>query len=358
MAAMAERPMDLRVTMQPHGRSFLADHGETLLDAALRQGVDAPYGCRSGTCGMCKVKLVEGQVDRQPAMRQALTEAEESQGHVLMCRSRACSDLVIQQPPAELLASTMPCRVAAIDRLAPDVVRLRLQLPGGTRIPYRAGQFLQVILRDGSRRSYSMATPPGSGEPLEFHVRHVPGGVFSNMLFSASGAPLKVRDVLRVSVPHGSFHLHEDSSRPILLLASGTGFAPIKAIVEHARTIGMDRPMTLYWGGRRPHDLYMDALARSWTREFGRFRYVPVVSDALPQDGWTARRGFVHRAVMQDHPDLSSHQVYACGAPSMVDAARRDFTARCGLPEHEFHADVFTTLADAHAQAGPSTTTT
>jgi len=296
---------------------------------------------------MCKVEVLRGRVEMGPHAAQALSAEEAARNHALMCCARACTDLVIERACADQQAATMPGRVTAIERLAPDVIGFRLQMPGGTRVPYRAGQFLQVILRNGERRSYSMASAPGQSEQIELHVRHMPGGMFSDMLFGVSGKPLKVRDVLRVSAPHGSFYLRENSDKPIVLLASGTGFAPIKAIVEHARITGVDRPMTLYWGGRRPQDLYMDALARSWARELRGFGYVPVVSDARPEDEWRGRRGLVHRAVIEDHADLSSYQVYACGAPVMVDAARRDFTNECGLPEREFHADVFASGARA-----------
>ncbi len=342
--------MEFSVTVQPQGQRFVMRRGETLLDAALRQGLDLPHGCRRGTCGMCKVKMVNGRIEMGPHSMQALAADEAAQGHALMCCASACTDLVIERVRGDQQAATLPARVIGIERLAPDVIRLRLQLPGATRLAYRAGQFLQVILRDGARRCYSMAAAPGQDEQIELHVRHLPGGLFSDLLFGVSARPLKVRDVLRVSAPHGHFHLRQDSDKPIVLLASGTGFAPIKAIVEHARIAGIERPMTLYWGGRRPHDLYMNALAQAWARELPGFSYVPVVSDASPQDAWHGRRGFVHRAVIEDHADLSSHQVYACGAPVMVDTARRDFTLECGLPEHEFHADVFASGAGITAK--------
>jgi CDP-4-dehydro-6-deoxyglucose reductase len=166
---------------------------------------------------------------------------------------------------------------------------------------------------------------------------------------------MKERDILRMEGPLGTFFLREDSDKPVVFVASGTGFAPIKAVIEHALHKGIERPMALYWGGRRPKDLYLDALARGWATEHPRqFRYVPVISDASPEDGWTGRTGFVHRAVMQDFPDLSGHQVYACGVPIMVDSARRDFVRECGLPETEFYADSFTTQADLADPAQPA----
>jgi CDP-4-dehydro-6-deoxyglucose reductase len=157
---------------------------------------------------------------------------------------------------------------------------------------------------------------------------------------------MKERDILRFEGPMGTFFLREDSDKPIVLLASGTGFAPIKAIVEHWAHLKSTRPITLYWGGRRPSDLYMHELCENWAADLPNFRYIPVISDGLPEDAWTGRTGFVHQAVMADFADLSGHQVYACGAPVMVDAAQRDFVAHCKLPEDAFFADSFTSEAD------------
>jgi CDP-4-dehydro-6-deoxyglucose reductase len=198
-----------------------------------------------------------------------------------------------------------------------------------------------------------MACAPHLADQLELHVRHMPGGRFTDALFGLAQPAVKERDILRMEGPLGTFFLREDSDKPIVMLASGTGFAPIKAVVEHAQFKGVTRPITLFWGGRRPHDLYMNALCERWAAEMPNFRYVPVVSDALPDDGWSGRTGFVHRAVMEDFPDLSRHQVYACGAPVVIESAQRDFIAQCRLPEDEFYADAFTSEADL-AQAADS----
>jgi CDP-4-dehydro-6-deoxyglucose reductase len=201
------------------------------------------------------------------------------------------------------------------------------------------------MLKDGKRRSYSIATAPDQNEPLALHIRHMPGGLFTDQVFST----MKERDILRFEGPMGTFFVRDDSDKPMVLLASGTGFAPIKAIVDHLRAQGSQRQMTLYWGGRRPQDLYMDALCREWAATLPNFKYVPVLSNLLPEDHWAGRTGFVHQAVMADLPDLSGHQVYACGAPIMVESAKKDFVAQCGLPEEEFYADAFTTEADINA---------
>jgi CDP-4-dehydro-6-deoxyglucose reductase len=204
-------------------------------------------------------------------------------------------------------------------------------------------------MKDGARRSYSMAGAPHSGSPLELHVRHLPGGRFTDHVFGAGTTQMKEREILRLEGPFGSFFLREDSDKPIVLLASGTGFAPIKAIVEHMAHLGIERQVHLYWGGRRPNDLYMSAMAQSWADAMPHLTYVPVISNALQEDGWHGRTGFVHEAVMADFPDLSGYQVYACGVPIMVDTARREFVAQRGLPEAEFFADAFTSQADLAA---------
>jgi CDP-4-dehydro-6-deoxyglucose reductase len=210
---------------------------------------------------------------------------------------------------------------------------------------YHAGQYIEFLLRDGLRRSYSMANAPHLiGQGLELHIRHMPGGKFTDLVFGT----MKERDILRIEGPYGSFYLREQESKPMVLLASGTGFAPIKALIEDMQFKGVTRPASLYWGGRRPHDLYMDDWVKAKLTEMSNLRYVPVVSDALPEDGWTGRTGFVHQAVLQDVPDLSGHQVYACGAPIVVESAQRDY-ARAGLAMDEFYADAFTSEADKAA---------
>jgi CDP-4-dehydro-6-deoxyglucose reductase len=237
----------------------------------------------------------------------------------------------------------MPSRVAKLDKVAPDVIIMSLQLPANEALAYRAGQYVEFLLKDGKRRSYSMANAPSSlDSPLTLHVRHMPGGLFTDHVFNT----MKERDILRFEGPHGTFFLREESDKPIVLLASGTGFAPVKALVEHLIHLKSPRQVSLYWGGRRPHDLYMNELCEQWAMILPNFRYVPVVSDPWPEDGWSGRTGFVHAAVLQDLPDLSGHQVYACGSPVVVDSARRDYLALGSLPAEEFFADAFTSEAD------------
>lgn len=342
--------MSFTITVLPSGKQFQAEPDETVLDAGLRAGIVLPYGCKNGACGSCRARVVQGQIDQRPHQPQALRREDARQGSALLCCASACSDLAIEArvvaAAGDIPVRKMPCRINGIEPLAPDVVRLKLQLPANERLQYLAGQYIELILKDGTRRSYSMASAPQHAELLELHVRHMPGGHFTDALFGKREPPVRVRDILRFEGPMGTFFLREDSARPIILVASGTGFAPIKAIVEHSLLKGMARPMVLYWGGRRPQDLYLDALCLAWAAEHAHLRYVPVVSDALPEDQWEGRTGFVHHAVMQDFSSLSGHQVYACGAPVVVDSARQDFVALRGLPPEEFFADAFTSAAD------------
>jgi CDP-4-dehydro-6-deoxyglucose reductase len=336
-----------KVTVQPSGHAFDVEEGESVLTAALRQDLVLPYGCRNGACGTCKGKIVEGQVDYGVYQKKALTDDEKAQGKALFCQARPLTDLVVEArtigAAKDIQIKMLPCRVQKLERLADDVIVLYLRLPANERLQFLAGQYIEFLLKDGSRRSFSMGNAPHDDELIQLHLRHVAGGQFTDHVFGK----MKERDILRLEGPLGTFFLREDSAKPIVFVASGTGFAPIKSIIEHALRKGVTRPMVLYWGARRPKDLYMNELPQKWAAEHPQqFRYVPVVSDALPEDNWSGRTGFVHRVVMEDFPDLSAHQVYACGVPVMVDAAKRDFTQQCRLPEEEFYADSFTTQAD------------
>ena len=338
--------MTFQITVQPSGHHYHCEDEETVLGAAIRSGIGLPYGCKNGACGSCKGKVVSGTIHHKPHQARALSEQEKLQGYALFCCAVPEGDLTIEA--REIGGSTdypvrkMPSRVQSIRRAAPDVAVISLQLPANEALAYRAGQYIEFMLKDGKRRAYSIASAPSFSGPVELHIRHLAGGLFTDHVFGA----MKERDILRFEGPLGTFFLREDSDKPIVLLASGTGFAPVKALVEHMIHLGSERPVSLYWGGRRPQDLYMHELCEQWARELPHLAYVPVISDSLPEDGWLGRTGWVHAAVMQDIPDLSNHQVYACGAPAMVDAARADYVSRCGLPPEEFYADAFTTEAD------------
>ena len=342
-------PSPFQITVQPSGRAFTSLPDETILAAGIRQGIGMPYGCKDGACGSCKCQKLEGTVTHGPHQEKALSAQEEASGLVLTCCAVAHSDVVLESRQVTQEGAfpirKMPTRVSLLEKISADVMLLKLQLPANDNFSYHAGQYVEFMLRDGSRRSYSMANAPHLlAQGLELHIRHMPGGKFTDQVFGT----MKEKEILRIEGPFGSFFLREDSAKPIVLLASGTGFAPLKAILEHMQFKGITRPVTLYWGGRRPADLYLDAWVKAQLTEMPNLRYVPVVSDALPEDAWTGRTGFVHHAVLQDLPDLSAYQVYACGAPIVVESAQAAY-AQAGLSADEFYADAFITEADKAA---------
>ena len=341
--------MSFTITVQPSGRSFTVNPDQAILAAGITQGIGMPYGCKDGACGSCKCKKLSGTVVHGPHQSKALSAEEEANGYVLTCCGVPHSDVVLESrqvtEAGAMPIKKMPSRVTLLEKKSHDVVLLKLQLPANDVMQYHAGQYVEFLLRDGLRRSYSMANAPHTlvaGAPaIELHIRHMPGGKFTDQVFST----MKEKDILRIEGPFGSFYLRE-SDKPMVLLASGTGFAPIKALIEHMQFKNITRPATLYWGGRRPEDLYLHDWVMAKVAEMPNLTYVPVISNATDGDNWAGRSGFVHQAVMQDHPDLSGYQVYACGAPIVVDSAKADYTAKCGLPEDEFYADSFTTEAD------------
>jgi len=339
--------MSYKIDIQPAGLQFQVERDQAILPAAIAAGIGLPYGCRDGACGSCKSKLVSGRVVHGAHQLKALSVQEEEAGMILTCCATPQSDCVIESrsvaAAGEFPIIKMPVRVASMHKAAPDVMVVRLQLPANASFQYKAGQYIEFLLRDGKRRAYSMANAPHlKGDPpqIELHIRHMPGGVFTDALFST----VKEKDILRVEGPYGSFWLREDVRKPIVLLASGTGFAPIKALIEQMQLKQDTRPVSLYWGCRQARDLYLHDWAEQAASQLPQLRYVPVLSE--PDSTWRGRTGFVHQAVMADMPDLSGHEVYACGAPVMVEAAKRDFQAQCGLPEEAFYADSFTSEAD------------
>lgn len=337
--------MTYKVRVQPSGHEFSVEPGETVLAAALRSGVHLPYSCRSGMCGTCKGAILAGAVDYGDHQPQALGDAEKVRGQALFCRAKPLGDLTIQvreiAAAKDIRIRILPCRVVRLERLAPDVMGLSLKLPQNDRLQFLAGQYIDILLRDGKRRSFSLANAPHDDEFLQLHIKHVPNGLFSGHVFSA----LKEKDLLRFEGPFGNFFLREDSTRPVILMAGGTGFAPIKGILEHAFHLGVTRPLHLFWGGRAKQDLYLDALVRGWEKTHGNFQYTPVLSAPTPDDQWTGRGGWVHEAVVADYPDLSGHEIYMGGPPRMIHAAKQAFSAH-GLPEDCLFYDSFENASD------------
>src|SRR5918999_6497095 len=281
--------MPHRITIKPSNHAFEAQDDETVLDAALREGFVIAYGCRNGACGTCKGKVLEGAVDYGAYQDSTLTDADMAQGYALFCQAKPLGDLVIEcrevSAVKDIQVRTLPCRVNNMDKLAPDVMRIRLKLPANERLQFLAGQYVDILMRGGMRRSLSMANPPHDDALIELHLRNY-GGPFSDHVFNK----MKEKEILRFEGPLGTFFLRDESAKPIIFVASGTGFAPIKAMIEHALYKGVTRPITLYWGGRRRTDLYLNELAESWERDHD-IKYVPVLSEAPPEDQWTGRTG-------------------------------------------------------------------
>ena len=338
MSAPAKR---FSVRTEPAGHRFEVAPDQTILEAALAQRVGLPYGCRHGTCGSCSAQLITGEVRYPSGRTEAL--AGQPSGTCLPCQAVPASDLVLRVAELERLSDievrTLPCRLAEKTQLNHDVMRLRLKLPEGQRLAFVAGQYLEFMLRDGSQRAYSIATAPHDDNLLELHLRRVPGGRFSDEVFER----MEERSILRIRGPLGTFVLREASPRTILMVAGGTGFAPIKAMIEHALHRGIERPIRLYWGVRARRDLYLAELPQRWAEANPNFSWVPVLSE--PDADWEGRSGWVHQAVLDDHPSLAEVDCYLSGPPPMVDAGRAAFEA-AGAGLDQLFSDAFEYAAD------------
>lgn len=324
--------------------TFACEQGETVLDAAERQGIELPYACRKGVCGNCCGQVLAGQLVPGTAGGSAEAGIHSPDEH-LFCRAQAASDLLIRPRHWQRLdpnaRKKLSAKVFRITRSAPDVTVLQLRFASGVRVKFKAGQFLQVVLPGGQRRSYSMANAPHENDGVQLHIRHVDGGLFSEGILST----LKAGDTLQVELPHGDFWLREDSERPLLLVAGGTGFAPIKSILDHMVRRKLHRPVTLYWGSRTPAGLYASDTVARWQQQLPGLQYIPVVSRPAPEDQWAGRIGRLPAAVAQDARRLESYEVYACGAPAMIVALRKVCTDDLGLPGDRFFSDAFVSAA-------------
>jgi len=326
--------------VRPDNRILAIREGETILDAGLREGVPFPFECRNGGCGKCKASLAYGEVDYGIYQSDALSEAERDAGKLLLCCATPRADIEIEYEPTAAPGG-VPARVwsavvESMDKLAPDVMRVMLKLEGRERIEFYAGQYINILLEDGEKRAFSFATAPQVSDRIELQIRRIPGGRYTTQVFEQ----MQVGDRLRFEGPLGSFFLREDSEKPIIFVAGSTGFAPVKSMVEYAFARGMKRKMLLYWGTRRPEDMYLAALPAQWEREHDNFRFVPVISEPRPEDHWTGRTGLVHEAILEDFPNLAEYQVYACGSAGMVEAAYPAFRAR-GLAQDDCFSDAF-----------------
>jgi CDP-4-dehydro-6-deoxyglucose reductase, E3 len=329
-------PMSFSISNRKTGHQFDAEQSETILDAGLRNSIVFPYSCRGGTCGTCKARLVSGDIDYAHPP-QALNQDEQDQGYILLCQAQPQSDVEIEATElaasAEIQIKILPCRISAMEQVAHDVMVMHLRLPASQEFKYLAGQYIDILMRDGRRRSFSMASRPQLGQDLELHIRHVPGGHFSARVFDS----MKVKDLMRFQGPFGTFFLRDDSERAAILMAGGTGLAPIKALLEQAIAAQSPRTFHLFWGVRQRRDLYYHELLEDWAARHEALTYTPVLSEPDAGDGWAGETGFVHDAVLRHYGDLAAHEVYACGPPVMIDAAKKHFVAHGLNPERLFY---------------------
>ena len=338
--------MTYQITIHPSGHTFIAENDETVLQAALRADFPLSYGCRNGACGTCKGKIIQGTVDFGRYDKDTLTEIEKLAGMALFCCATPLSEIIIEcreiSAIQHIKIKIMPCRVHKLERVSSNVMVISLKLPHSERLQFLSGQYIDILMKNGKRRSFSIANAPHNDEFLQLHVRNYPGGAFTEHAFT----DMKEKDILRFEGPFGTFFLRENSDKPIIFVASGTGFAPIKSILEHKfymiNAQNNQRQIVLYWGARTKTDLYLAKLAGQWQEEHKNFTFIPVLSEALPTDNWEGRFGLVHQAVLEDFESLAGYQVYACGSSVMVKAARRDFINLRDLPENEFFSDTFT----------------
>lgn len=318
---------------------------ENVIDAAMRAGLMLPYSCRSGTCGTCMGAVIKGNIHYPNGLPPALDESQNADNKALFCQARADSDLVIRvgevRDAGDIRPQRLPARVERIEQCAPDVRRVFLKLPKDKRLPFLAGQYIDFLLRGGQRRSFSIANAPHDDELLELHIRHLPGGLFSGYVFN----DMQAGALLRFEGPLGNFFLREDSDRPMLFMGGGTGFGPIKGIIEHAMHLGVNRPIHIYWGARAKIDLYLSDLAEQWANTKAHMHYTPVLSEPAAEDHWQGAVGFVHKQVLADYPDLSGFDVYMCGPPPMINGAKKEFIA-AGLPAERLYYDSFEAAPD------------
>jgi CDP-4-dehydro-6-deoxyglucose reductase len=331
--------MPFDVTVRPSGHLFTVEKDEFILDAALRQGISFPYGCRSGNCGNCLGKLLSGQTYYPNGLPISLSEDDDQKGQTLFCSAKANSSLEIEVTEIQdnaIKIQMLPVRIASLRKLSHDVMEMKLTLPGGKRLPFYAGQYIEFILRDRKRRAFSLANAPIDDEHLILHIRLVEKGYFTTHVFNE----MKEKALMRISGPLGTFFLRENSNKPLIFIAGGTGFAPIKSMLEQLLHEGSTRSVHIYWGARAKRDLYHHELAKKWAQDYEHIHYTPVLSAADDNDQWQGREGFVHQAVVDDVSDLSGHDVYMAGPPPMIDAAKKALTQQ-GLPDDQLFSDSF-----------------
>ncbi len=337
--------MSYHVRVEPSGHEFSVKENQTILDAALHQGINLPYGCRIGSCGSCEGKVISGEIDYQGPLPIALSQEEAACGQALFCQAYAKSHLVIEAREltrgSDIEIKNLPVRVAEINRLNHDVTELKLKTPAAETLPFLAGQYIEIILKDGRRRAFSIANAPHNDEFIELQIRAVPGGYFSQYVQNE----MQAKAMLRIEGPFGEFYLREDSERPILLMAGGSGFAPIKGMLEHAFERGIARPMHLFWGARARRDLYLHELAQQWAEQHNNFQYTPVLSEPMEEDHWQGETGLVLGSLLQHYPEPAGYDIYMSGPPPMIETARTAFEGH-GVKTDQVFFDSFEYAGD------------
>ena len=338
--------MSFKISVPASGHEFIAEENESILEAAIRQGVGLPYGCRNGACGKCAGEVISGKTDYDTDSLRGMAKKEFEAGKTIFCQACATSDMEIKVreivKSSDIEIKILPCRVEKMKRLTHDIMMLQLKLPETERLQFMAGQYLEILLKDGKRRAFSIANAPHDDAFIELHIRHVPDGHFGDFVFDG----LKEKSLLRIEGPLGSYFLREESERPIILMGGGTGFAPLKGMLEHAFHINLERKVHLFCGARARRDLYMDEMVNQWLKKYPGLKYTPVLSDPDTEDNWQGETGFVHESVVRHYPDLSGYDVYLSGPPPMVKAGMDLFYEK-GLPETQIYSDSFEYSDDA-----------
>ena len=337
--------MSHKVTVHPSGHQFEVDQGEAILDAAMRQNIELPYGCRGGACGACAGYVVKGEVyyDDEPI---ALDDDMKANKQALFCVGKTSADIEISIDEIEGQASfdvkQISCHVQSKEHLSHDVIALKIKLDNNERLQYHAGQYIEFLLEDGKHRAFSIANAPHNDDVIELHIRHVEGGKFTDFLFDS----MPDNSSLQMQGPLGSFYLREDRHRPIIMMGGGTGFGPLKAMIEHIEYVGFDQPIHIFMGVRALRDLYMNDMAQQWIKNNSNITFIAVLSDPMDEDNWQGEKGFVHQAVANKFPQLSAFDIYMSGPPPMVNAAVDLFT-QLGASKDNMFSDAFEYSADA-----------
>ena len=332
--------MTYEITIRPSGLTFQANDNESILDAALRHGFALPHGCRNGACGSCKGKVLSGQVEYPAAIPVCLQPEDLTANIQAFCQACPTSAIVIEVveigATKDITIKTLPCRVQKMDKLAPDVMRLRLKLPSAEIFNFLPGQYIDILLKEGKKRSFSIANAPQPDNQLELHIRLIENGFFTHQVFNE----MQEKTLLRFEGPFGNFFLREDNQRPIIFIAGSTGFAPIKSIIEYAFQNTCTRQMHLFWGVKHRELLYLDTIPATWQKEYANFHYTPVLSEPSDNDQWQGATGLVHQQVLSQFHDLTNYDIYASGPPALIQAITTDFSAH-GLQPEQFYFDAF-----------------